>query len=151
MTLNTAFSARELLQTLLKNRSKIMVSTSLIIFWQNMLGTTQRRRLTLQPSVLPVSILISMLPLIELPLPSLPDQARPFSFMGLEALARHTSTIPFAITFALRTRLFSVLHPLASLHSFSRVDILLTPASKSLSSVMSPQSATSPKDQTWQS
>src|SRR5712675_2416846 len=115
-----------------------------------MLSTTQRRRLALQPSVLPISILTSMLPLTELTLPLLPDQARPFSFMGLEALARHTSTTLFAITFAPRRRLFSVLHPLALLPSFSRVDVLLTPALKSLSSVMSPQSATSPKDHTWQ-
>src|SRR5712672_2262731 len=106
---------------------------------------TQRSRLTLLNSTLPISILISTLPLTRSLLLSPTQQERSFSFMVLEVQAKPISTIPFAITCAHRGRLFSVLLPLALLPFSSRVVALFIHVSRSLFPVMSLPYAPSPK------
>src|SRR5258708_19347921 len=92
--------------------------------WQRKGNMALRCQLVLQHSVLPILMLISTLPLTRLPLPSLIKQGRPFSFMVLEAQARLISTTPFVTSCAHKTRLLSVLHPLALLLFSLRVVVL---------------------------
>jgi len=58
----------------------------------------------------------------------------------LEALARHSIIIAFAITCAYRIRLYYILHPLELLPFFFKVVILPILASKSLSLTIRPLS-----------
>src|SRR5712672_58504 len=106
---------------------------------------THRSRLTLLNSTLPISILISTLPLTRSLLLSPTQQDRSFSFMVLEVQAKPISTIPFSITCAHRGRLFSVLLPLALLPFSSRVVAPFIRVSRSLFPVMSLPYAPSPK------
>src|SRR6266436_4154370 len=108
-----------------------------------------RSRLALQHSLLPVSILISSLPLTGSLLPSQTQQERPSSFMVLEAQARLTFTTPSAIHCAHRTRLSSVLHPLALLLFSLRVVALHTPALRSLFPAMRQPFAPYPRPPIW--